>query len=360
MNRNLAAGDRAVPSLGNGGSLKQHGTHRLARRNLGSHLISLQYLRAFAAIIVVGTHTRLAQTELGSAGVDIFFVVSGFVMIMVGERAESPLAFLASRALRIVPLYWYVTLVQGIVDQVSLRHLGLSMAFWPHIDAQGWGLPVVIQGWTLVFEIFFYFIVSASLFAPAKFRVGGLCIALASLVLAGRILPPSNHVIQVYTSPLLLEFLAGVLLCQVWKRGWLPKGQGALISLCLGIGLLLAQVSLPVPVAWRVILWGVPAILIVAALLGLEAGTRLPLWPWLSAIGDASYAIYLTHGILVFELGLPRLVAGLPASIAIAILVLASIAAGLVVNKFVERPMAAWSKRQIQAVCNKPFVKSLK
>ena len=96
--------------------------------------------------------------------------------------------------------------------------------------------------------------------------------------------------------------------------------------------------------AGHVVQWGVPAVLIVAGLLGMEAGGRLPEWPLLNTLGAASYALYLTHGTVIHYLEKP--VKPLPAPVAVVLLVLACIFAGLAMHWIVERPLNAWLKQR--------------
>jgi peptidoglycan/LPS O-acetylase OafA/YrhL len=77
---------------------------------------ALQYLRGFAALIVVFFHSGVYQAllrksdintlNIGAIGVDIFFVLSGFIIMYVTEHKETPLRFITKRALRILPTLW--------------------------------------------------------------------------------------------------------------------------------------------------------------------------------------------------------------------------------------------------------------
>ena len=85
-------------------------------------IISIQILRAFAALLVVFHHARYQIQDFevffhggiwpfGQAGVDIFFVISGFIMwVTTHDRRTTPLRFMTNRIVRIVPLYWLLTL----------------------------------------------------------------------------------------------------------------------------------------------------------------------------------------------------------------------------------------------------------
>ena len=143
-----------------------------------------------AAFAVVAMHTGWTRSSLGAAGVDVFFVISGFIMVYVSRRETTPAGFLRARVARVVPLYWLVTMVT-----MALRHdagparLLCSLAFWPHAGFDGRDDPVIIQGWTLNYEAFFYGLFSVILFIPARvdatLRLASLTACLSGLVLMG-------------------------------------------------------------------------------------------------------------------------------------------------------------------------------
>ena len=153
----------------------------------------LQYLRGIAALMVVFYHSRSYfgdvpdWTRIGSRGVDIFFVISGFIMAYATRHLaddvtaiKASLIFLSKRFIRVVPLYWVALLwassvywINWVSTSGSLEELYLNISpelisiakdflFIPHLsideDEQGEIFPVLIQGWTLNYEMFFYFI----------------------------------------------------------------------------------------------------------------------------------------------------------------------------------------------------------
>jgi exopolysaccharide production protein ExoZ len=323
---------------------------------------SIQYLRALAALSVVMLHaSRRVEAALpealadallrGHAGVDLFFVISGFIMWSIG-RQSSPAAFLLRRAIRVVPLYWMATLVwlalilgagyDWVV--VTPEHLLLSLAFFPHVSpsfpAEVW--PLLIPGWTLTYEMFFYAVFAAVLLASGTLRLPLLAGVLGGLVLTGVLLDPATAWAMTATSPLLLEFLGGCLVAALWTRhpGSLPRN--ALVLTC---GLALFALTAPTAAAqpWsRVLGFGLPALLIVSAAAGLCR--QLPRLALLERLGDASYAIYLFHVILLqvmteVWLRLPALHAPPAALLFILTALLLSASLGLLIFRQVERPM---------------------
>ena len=133
----------------------------LAGSDRAKPIHSIQWLRAAAALAVLAFHLslHLEQTwALGAAGVDVFFVVSGFIMWTVTAREQSPAAFMMNRIVRIAPLYWTATSVMvfgalaGLFPSVVLTagHVAGSLLFVPHVSpSNGQVWPLLVQGWTL-------------------------------------------------------------------------------------------------------------------------------------------------------------------------------------------------------------------
>ena len=287
---------------------------------------------------MVAFHTGWTHTALGQAGVDVFFVISGFIMAHVSRRETTPGAFLLARVTRVVPLYWVVTLVAVVLHRVTdAGHILESLAFWPHPDQEGRDWPVLLQGWTLCYEMFFYALFAAALLIVPSRRLPALTVVLLALAVAGAVLHPANAAVATYTSPLLLEFLAGLWLHRIWDHGWLRQAWPA-----LGVGLaaFATQTALPEPGTWRCLAWGVPAALVVAGALGLEEAGRVPFLPWLRRLGDASYATYLTHT-LVQDTAVP-LLRPLPLPVASPLAVFACMAVGWATYMLVEQPLSRW------------------
>lgn len=264
---------------------------------------SIQLLRAAAATLVVLFHLGLAGK--GYTGVDLFFVISGFIMGTVGDR-DRPGAFLMRRILRIAPLYWAVTLalcalslVPGLMRNFDFTagELAKSLLFIPYMGRQGEIWPLVIPGWTLNFEIFFYALFAVGL-AIGRPRATTILLLLV-LVALGLAWPGSDARYRVYTSPLLLEFAAGLAIAHGGRR--LPSWLGLPL---FGAGVLLfaAMLFMPFGIAEgfeRLLFAGLPAVLVVGGAVAMErAGQWRSLAP-LEYVGDISYSLYLTHGLVL-------------------------------------------------------------
>jgi len=247
-------------------------------------------------------------TEAGNAGVDLFFVISGFIMVFTtGRKPQGPLAFLGSRLRRIAPLYWSMTLAVFAIARFlpaliqntpsDLHRLIESLLFIPAMRPDGTMRPVVFVGWTLNFEMAFYVLFAVGLLAPRRW-VGVLLTvaALALAVLWGWAVKPASPVLGFYTTPMVLEFGLGMLLGLVWPRLKPPE---ALVWPLAAAAATAFALMLAGPWLWpgvdRLFAFGLPATVIVAAGLALERRGWAARWPWLQALGAASYAIYLSH-----------------------------------------------------------------
>ena len=280
-------------------------------------IYNIQYLRFFAASMVVVQHGAWANGPIefatGAAGVDIFFVISGFVMVFITENKErSPIDFFLHRLVRVAPPYWFVTLAMATgllllphafsTSVFSLPHVLASLFFlpYPHPATQEIE-PLYAPGWTLNYEFFFY-----SLFALAlavNFSARALLVSAVLLMIGaiGSVWPVNDVAYTFYTSPILIEFIFGMTVASLVNRG-VSVGMKISGALLVAGVMLLAAGALYWPVVRlsgdRFIVWGIPAALIVAGgtFLELSAG-RLIVRPLL-VLGDASYAIYVTHFML--------------------------------------------------------------
>jgi exopolysaccharide production protein ExoZ len=328
-------------------------------------IYTLQYLRAVAALAVVALHAServhallpsvlSSLLALGHSGVDLFFAISGFIMWSIACKAPTdPADFLLRRVIRVAPPYWIATLawVAFVLIMgydwiaVDVNHVLTSLAFIPQFSPtypdRIW--PVLVPGWTLTYEMFFYLLLSAILLMTVRLRLVFLTGLLVGLVALGLLAAPGPAWAIVSTSPLLLEFLGGCFAAELWMRR--PGGvvrNGAMLA--TGVGLLAVfGHSVDPGVLWsRALGYGVPAILIVSGAVGL--GRHVPRVSLLERLGDASYTIYLFHLFIVMLLDgvwqrLPALHgAGTAILFVLLTLVLAS-AVGLWIFRLVEFPL---------------------
>ena len=260
---------------------------------------SIQALRAFAALAVVSFHVIRTGKEhgydapllafldgWGACGVDIFFVISGFVMTLVQRRRkDTPRSFAANRIARIVPLYWSLTAVFAAVGfivpsalhshVVTIEWMLLSFAFLSQIVLRD--QPILFIGWTLEIEMLFYALFALSLFA--RRRAVAVAFAASAVVAAALVLE----------LPILVEFVFGMAIGEAYRRWHVSR---SLAMACVGIGSAGLCAWLFVPAEARIdrlIVWGVPAAFLVFG----AANMRQLTWRIATALGDASYSIYL-------------------------------------------------------------------
>jgi len=322
----------------------------------------IQYLRAVAALSVLLYHVLLhwlpqyhAHYAFLSGGVDIFFVISGFVMwgVTAGREGGS-WSFFSKRLKRIVPLYWILTTVMLTImlampsallnSRFDVVHAVTSYLFipWRH-PVEGMFEPLLVQGWTLNYEMIFYLIFALILFAPMRFRLPAVVGALTGLVVLGFMPHAGTSQLDFYTDPIILEFAMGVCLgaaVTAQRRAPAPIAAAAVIA---GSGLLIAG-TLTGVFCDRVLMWGIPAALLVSGCVFLERETG----PWLAPlpllVGDASYSIYLVHPFTVwaaFQAWHKVRALQSPPCVAATMIVtaLASVTAGVLVYRFVELPI---------------------
>jgi peptidoglycan/LPS O-acetylase OafA/YrhL len=269
-------------------------------------------------------------TQVGPFGVDVFFVVSGFIMVYTLRLGQYTAAeFLLRRVIRIVPAYWFMTLAFMVVlhefpstfasrFQWDLSSLALSLLFIPHQHPSGMGgFPLLTVGWTLNYEMFFYAWLSVMLcvFPRAWF---GACVAslLAVPVLWNKSWPYGSIV----GGNLLYEFALGMVLAQMYLKGRFTSRYVGASLLVLGILLCWTDFTHRpalnldrIPLLWRLGLGNLTlhasAAMLVGAALCFEQVFRHRAFRAMRALGDISYSTYLVHPlalcVAVYLLGAP-------------------------------------------------------
>jgi len=320
-----------------------------------AELVSIQHLRAIAALMVIVYHSMRwtpVDFDVGAAGVDLFFIISGFIMwTIAAERPTTPIAFLTRRWIRIAPLYWLLTLAVAAVSLIwptliwdakpTGEHVLLSLLFIQHLNPDGQPFPVVTPGWSLNYEVLFYLIFAACLLAPARLRLRVLTAALIAVPAFGIIVTPTYYL---GANMMFLQFIAGIWLAHWRLKSDLPTPRMGLIMALSGAGVFaILQATDIYDNLWRPILWGIPAFLIISGYIAIEAGGRLPSMPVLKYLGDASYSLYLGH-VVTMQLLTHVLNSGRLSFVPIAIA--ASLAAGLAMHHLLERPLLALFRRR--------------
>jgi peptidoglycan/LPS O-acetylase OafA/YrhL len=232
-------------------------------------LYSVQYLRAAAALAVVYYHVSALSQEtwgldperidhVGAAGVDLFFVISGFVMAMIVGRpgAFDGREFWVRRIARVVPAYWVITFAVFALawfmphlfnsTTADVYTLMTSLSFLALDQGGGNTTPLLVVGWTLNYEIFFYAIVALTAGLFGDRRLHGASLLLIALVVLGLWFVPEDPSLAFYTDPILLEFVFGILIYRTWS-GTRQLHHGLALAMFLtGTVLLVLQWERPV------------------------------------------------------------------------------------------------------------------
>ena len=278
-------------------------------------LNNLQVLRGLAALAVAYAHTTWAPPgwrPFGFFGVEIFFVISGFIMAMtVGRHRE---AFFRRSLIRILPLCWAGTLLIFLIA-ISYPHflrstrpdaaeLVKSLLFIPFRNGSGEISPILFTGWTLNYEMYFYAILAISLLLKVTRPLLLTSALIAAATVACFPFRQSLPVAEFYSNPIVIEFLAGLLAYHIYSNVLsirLPLLY--VLRLTVSIGLLslifvdeaLTRFSPAEYMVYRPWTLGVIAFVVVlrATLLS-RAGSDIK-QTFLILLGDASYSLYIVH-----------------------------------------------------------------
>ena len=278
----------------------------------------IQALRFIAAAMVVATHSTFYTHERldptlrvwsnGTRGVEIFFVISGFVMIISARRyvggIKDSLDFFLRRLERVAPLYWLATLskltalvlipaavLHAVIDPISIIK---SLMFIPSRNVDGNIEPLLGVGWTLIFEMFFYSVFAIGLATKRSvylFVVPVLVVCAVGEAFRPQVYPPWMF----YLDTIVLDFLAGMIIGSFTLRGYkLPTYISVLLLVTSALYTLFSTRAFGLP---RMIEVDVPAVILVACIVSLEGKLRLFIPKTILTLGSASYAIYLFHSL---------------------------------------------------------------
>lgn len=352
---------------------------------MASKLLLVQILRAAAALSVAMLHAQHDAATLAArlgqgfmpihafpweAGVDVFFVISGFIMVQASARLfeapNGPRLFLTRRIARIVPIYWAVTTLYlaAVLASPTILNTGF-LGWWPVVASylfipvarpDGLVQPVYGLGWTLNYEMFFYTLFALALRWPRRRAVPGLMLALATLVVLGRSVAPLPAPLGFWTDPIILEFAYGLALGLVYAGGVRLRRLARLTLAAAALALLvIVATGFEVTPSNRFVVYGVPAALLVAAVaFGREREAADGLIARLGALlGDASYALYLIHPFVIRAALEAAWSSGVAAALGpggfIVLSLLASLLFSLLVYRLLERPTTQAVRHRLRA-----------
>ncbi len=336
-------------------------------------LASVQWLRAIAALLVVVFHALYYANALTAQfgqraismpgfsawwfGFHIFFVVSGFIMIHTTRDFGAPGApkrFLVRRIIRVVPLYWLLTIPLAAGALLAPHAFGITTNKYQYIASSFFFIraaragddlrPLLSQGWTLDYEMFFYVAFALAMVLPRRWGVAALTVVFAGLALLGRHVGTDTPILFTVTDDMILEFLFGVYIGLAYDQGWRLPGWMAAVAVLAGFVWVAPDPSGP-----TFLINGLPAALVVGGFvlgprLNASAATR-----WLEHIGDASYSLYLTHTFILrpyHDVWASAVGDRLPVAFYLLSSVAIAIALALIVHRTVERPMTRFLRRR--------------
>lgn len=300
------------------------------RAGSSTHFDSLQALRGIAALGVLFFHLRAVESKyipgeavLGTAaahadaGVDLFFVISGFVMAHVGRGRFSGFSaagvFLMKRAWRVLPLYWLFTTLTVVLmmtfpaivnssypDQSVIR----SYLLIPHTQ-----LPVLAVGWTLIHEAYFYIVFAIAIAIIAERALTVCLIGWAAVIAYAHIdgYQEMTPLRQLLISPLTFEFIVGVLAGLHWRKLPLRLAHAMMVTgvaLFLAAAIGFAHLTISAPDPWlRTAIFGSASVLLVLGWVMHESRGEVRVPSSLFSLGNSSYSLYLSHIFVISAVG---------------------------------------------------------
>lgn len=332
---------------------------------------SIQALRAIAASLVVVLHSFVhlqvrhqisgipSLVDAGRAGVDIFFVISGFIMVYISaenfQTESAPRDFLVRRIIRIAPTYWFYTLVMAAFlfftpqlfsdgKRFLPGHLFASLSFIPWNNSVGEPKPILNVGWTLNFEMYFYLVFAFLLMFNRRYFIPLLAVFLLGGIAAGYAFSLNSPTYYVVTSPLLIEFLLGCIIGLLYKRQLALSTVVSGILAISGAGMLIATGFYDTSGITRVIKWGIPGALLVGGAVFLEKNNKLRVPSIFTKLGNSSYSLYLTHLFTINAIGkLWSMTFGtLYGGLFIGVAIFSSISVGHLAYMLFERPVTTY------------------
>jgi peptidoglycan/LPS O-acetylase OafA/YrhL len=348
---------------------------------LQPRLETVQFARAVAVLFVVVSHAmhELALLLSGSVvaidekrfpgdfGVDLFFVISGFIMVYVSRdafgRTGATLDFLRRRIIRIVPLYWLMTTLMIAVvvllpEQINTATSDVgqwlaSYFFIPYARASdGLVRPVLGLGWSLQYEMLFYCLFALGLLFPMRRAVALTIILIGAAFVTGQAFFGEATLFRFLSHPIVFEFAAGLIIGYAFVRGFRVRGSICILLAAAGVLLLAAAPSFDDAVdRARHIHYGVPATLLAASAVLFRGVESYRVGPVFLALGESSYATYLVHpfvlGLIAMTARHFDLVRTLPAAVLagglVATAIAASLWAGHVVHRQVDTRLTRWA-----------------
>ncbi len=285
-------------------------------------LNGIQSLRAFAAYAVVAYHVfeglhavnpeTFPRFVLGQAGVDLFFVISGFIMVHITRAAsETPVGFMSKRIARIVPLYWVVTAATVAAAvfapwafpaiNLAPESIAASFFFVPHPNTVGTPVPVHVVGWTLNFEMMFYLLFAVSMMISSRWRVP---IVIALIAIGGAVARLfEGPIAEFYGYYVAFNFAYGCIIAVAINSSIVRKITRNVVMWPFALAAVAYLVLLVPDISnfspYRALYYGLPATVLVFACVAQDLHRTPVRKTWLNHLGDTSYSAYLLHPLVI-------------------------------------------------------------
>lgn len=320
----------------------------------------IQLLRLFAAICIIIYHSGVVG-ENGYFAVEIFNTISGFIIVYSTQNIDSKKFFLRKRLIRILPLYWSLTLVMygiiyvfpdlSIMSEAAPEYLIKSLLFLPFVNSKGYNAPILGVGWTLNYEMLFYIIFFISLQISHRYRAIISATIIVGLTAIGYLFNFENILfLDYYTDLYLLEFVWGILAFYIieWAKKTITWKQKYVIYYGLAI---ISLIWLIINVGssgniHRCFRLGIPSGIFFAAILLCLEHRSFP--PILLSLGDASFSIYLVE---YFTTAFFKVVTNswtiVPKTVGVAVIIALTIAVSFLCYQLIEVKITQFLKKNL-------------
>lgn len=326
-------------------------------------IVSVQYLRGIAALLVLLAHISYKDMQyslgsfhfdIGIFGVDIFFVISGFVMYYISQNIENSfrgiICFFKQRVIRIIPLYWLVSCLALMIYIIAPERVNSSTGSTDILNSftlfPSETKYLVAVGWTLSYEFYFYFLFSISLFFK-YYKALIISVILLSLVFVGEMLFSKTFLQNFLTNSLLLEFFYGILIAKYYLNHFTHRAKFLLGFIIVGLFILYINFFSDISTI-RGFYFGFPAMVIVLVLVSCEKYFKKHKSILLTELGNMSYSLYLVHLFVLAFVAIIYKLVKINTFVAEIIYLIAmfslSILIGYVVYKFIESPLLKYFK----------------
>lgn len=324
-------------------------------------IYSVQYLRGFAALMVVLHHIEIKGGQyrnsaldgyhIGYFGVDLFFIISGFIMCHTTWNKDISFSkFMIARVTRILPLYWLITSAALVVFMIAPWLVnaggGITSIWASYLLAPNGTRYLVDNGWTLRYEFFFYLIFAVSLIIKSNQRGLMITAIITFLTFSGFTIQPEISWGRFLLDKLLLEFVMGIFAFHILQKKILTNAAALLLLTGGGIALIMQNLYGEIETPFqRVVSGGLPMLCIFIGMVRCESlflqrrnNVFLKIF---ERLGASSFSLYLVHPFVLspIAIALKKMVLSQHATLFTLLLLSLAIIAGWLCYQFIEQPL---------------------